>query len=158
VHDPAFVALVALIIVILIVRNVRPQKMNLTRLWLAPLVFVVITANVVFGSLEARVSAPLVIAATVLGAALGTPLGLLRGRTTNVRKTKNPKVLIVEPSVLTLLLWVTALAVRSGLHLLFRGADTAALAAGDGFLACAAASVVASRYVVYTKFKALHAA
>jgi hypothetical protein len=158
VHDPVFVVLIGLIIVILIVRNVRPQKMNVTRLWLAPLVFVVITANVIFGSLEARVSAPLVVGATLLGAALGTPLGLLRGRSTNVRKTKDPKVLIVEPSVVTLLIWVGALGLRFGLRHLFGGAGATALAAGDGLLVFAVASVVASRYVVYTKFKALHAA
>jgi hypothetical protein len=158
VHDPAFVALVAVIIVILIVRNVRPQKMNVTRLWLAPLVFVVLSAQIIFGSLEARVSAPLVIGATVLGAALGTPLGLLRGRSSTVRKTKDPKVLIVEPSVLTLILWVVAFGARAGLHYFFGGAGTVALAVGDGLLAFAVASVVASRYVVYTKFKALHAA
>jgi hypothetical protein len=157
VHDPAFVVLVGLIIVILIARNVRPQKMNVTRLWLAPIVFLVITANVIFGSLETRVSAPLVIGVTLLGAALGTPLGLLRGRSTNVRKTKDPKVLIVEPSVVTLLIWVTALGLRSGLHHVF-GAGTAAVAVGDGLLASAVASVIASRYIVYTKFKALHAA
>jgi hypothetical protein len=158
VHDLSYIVLVGLIVVIVVVRNIRPQRMNVTRLWLAPLVFLIVTLQVITGSLEARAWAPLVGAVSFLGGALGVPFGLLRGRLQNVRKTKNPKVLMVEPSMLALLLWVAALVVRFGLRYVLGGTGPIAPAVGDGLLAFAAVSLVASRYVLYTKFKALHAA
>ncbi|HEY0798865.1 MAG TPA: hypothetical protein VGD50_06915 [Candidatus Baltobacteraceae bacterium] len=157
-RDLPTIIVICVVLVLLIVRNLRPQKMNVSRIWIAPIVLLVLTWLSVADSLEARTSGLLVAGLMLLGAALGAPLGLVRGRATNVRKTKDPQVLVVDPSVLTLLLWVGAYVVRVGLRLALPQSGGLTLAAGDGFLAFAVSSVLASRYVVYTKFKALHAA
>lgn len=66
-------------------------------------------------------------------------------------------MLIVDPSLVPLLIWIGAFGLRFGLRQFLPHAGPTALAAGDGFLAFAVASVVASRYVILTRFKALHA-
>ncbi|HTV74034.1 MAG TPA: hypothetical protein VME66_10045 [Candidatus Acidoferrales bacterium] len=157
-HDLWSVFILGLVVVLVVVRNLRPQRMNVTRLWLAPGVLAIVTLLVLTGSLEARLSAPLVAILSAVGAALGVPFGMLRGRLQTVRKTKNPKVLLVEPSVVTLLVWLAAFGLRFGLRFAFGGAASIAPVLGDAFLSFAVASLVAARYVIYTKFKALHAA
>ncbi|MBV8151208.1 MAG: DUF1453 family protein [Candidatus Eremiobacteraeota bacterium] len=147
-----------IVIALVIVRLARPQRMRASRLWIAPAIVLALTALVVWASFEARVSAPAIALAVVVGAVLGYPFGLLRGRHTDVRTTENPKVLLVQPSVIPMLIWGSAFLVRFAVRAFLPHAGTIALEASDGFLAFAVASVIAARVVIAQKFRELHAA
>ena len=144
--------------VVVYFRLLRPVRLRASRLWIGPAILILLTALLVWGSYEERV-APLEIAgALVIGAILGIPFGWLRGRHTRVRRTENPHVLIVEPSVIPLLIWLVAFGGRATLRIFLPHAGPQALAASDGFLAFAVASLVGARLVIAQKFKEKHAA
>jgi len=144
--------------VVVYFRLLRPVRLRASRLWIGPAILILLTALLVWGSYEERIE-PLEIAeALAIGVILGIPFGLLRGRHTRVRRTNDPHVLIVEPSVIPLLIWLVAFAGRATLRIFLPHAGPQALAASDGFLAFAVASLIGSRFVIAQKFKEEHAA
>lgn len=145
------------VIALVVVRLLRPQRMRASRLWIGPAIIVALSAFVIWASYEAHASLLAIALAVVLGLLLGVPFGLVRGRHTEVRTTENPHVLLVQPSVLPVLIWFAAFAVRFLIRALFPNVGPTGLALSDGFLAFALASVVAARYMIAEKFKALHA-
>ena len=146
-----------IVAVVIVFRLSRPMRLTASRLWIGPAILIVLTAFLVWGSIEAHASATAIGVALILGAMFGVPFGLLRGRHSQVRKTDNPKVLLVEPSLLPLLIWLAAFGLRFAIRTFVPQAGPSALAASDAFLAFAVASVIAARYVIAEKFKALHA-
>ena len=146
-----------IVAVVIVFRFTRPMRLTASRLWIAPAILVALTAFVIWGSVEAHASASAIGIAVVLGAAFGVPFGLLRGRHSRVRKTENPKVLLVEPSLIPFLIWLLAFGLRFAIRTFLPRAGPGTMAASDGFLAFAVASVIAARYVIAEKFKALHA-
>ena len=148
---------VLVLAIVIYFRLLRPVRLRASRIWLGPAILIVLTLFAVWGSYEGHV-APMTIALAVLaGAILGVPFGLLRGRHTRVRTTEDPKVLVVEPSVIPLTIWAVAFLARFALRAFLPHAGPVALASSDGLLAFAVASVIGSRYVIAQKFAELHA-
>ena len=145
------------VIALVVFRLMRPMRMRASRLWIGPAVIVLLSFFVIWASYEGHASALTIGVAVLIGVLLGVPFGLLRGRHTEVRKTDDPKVLLVQPSVIPLLIWFGAFAIRYVIRALLPHAGPEALAASDGFLAFALGSVIAARYVIAQKFKELHA-
>jgi len=147
--------LVWLLVVAAIVyfRLLRPVRLRASRLWVGPAIMIVLTLLLAWGSYEGHAPVLEIALAVVLGALLGLPFGLLRGRHTRVRRTAYPHVLIVEPSVIPLAIWFIAFAGRAVLRIALPHAGPTALAASDGFLAFAVGSLVGARLVIAERFK-----
>lgn len=152
--------LVWLLVVALIVyfRLLRPVRLRASRLWVGPAIMILLTVLLVWSSYEGNVSVSAIAVALLAGVVLGLPFGLLRGRHTRTRRTKNPGVLVVEPSVIPLAIWFTAFALRASLRLALPHAGPVALAASDGLLMFAVASLIGARLVIAQRFKELPAA
>ena len=150
------VTLVVLAVVI-VVRFLRPIRMRASRLWLSPAILVLLTIVLVTSTAEQSSPAATALA-VIIGLVLGLPFGLLRGRHTDVRKTEDPKVLLVAPSIVPLVIWLVAYGARFALRAFLPEAGVTAQAASEGLLAFAVGSVISARYVIAQKFRELHAA
>ena len=145
-----------------IYRQSRPMKLTLLGLWLLPAFLILISIFSIAVTSLAQVPgiaapAPLLVAVAVLaGLAAGIPLGLTRGRASTVRLGDTKGTMIVEPSLLFALIWFAAFALRFGLRALIPMASPAYFALSDASLAFAVSAIVALRYVLFGKFKALH--
>ena len=142
---------------LVIFRNMRPQTMNISRLWLMPLILLVLVAVSFWAtSVELPVSMIwLPVVAVIVGLAVGIPFGILRGRHSKMRAGDKPGIIIVEPSAITLILFFVAFAARYLIRFFMPTAGPIAIAPADGFLAFAIASVIASRFILFKRFKAL---
>jgi ABC-type proline/glycine betaine transport system permease subunit len=138
-------------------RLLRPVRLSAARLWVGPALLVILTAFLVWESVQGHASLPIVAGAIVLGFVLGFPLGLLRGRHTKVEKTSNPRVLIVQPSIIPLAIWGVAFVVRFGIRYFLPHAGPVAFEASDGALAFAVGSIIGARYVIAQHFRELAA-
>jgi hypothetical protein len=143
--------------VILLVRYSRPMRISIARMWVGPLIFLAMTATLVWGEQQnpATAMSPAVIAiALVAGALAGIPFGLLRGRHTTVKATEKPGVMYLGPSWIVAAIWIGAFAIRAALRIGFQGTPFA-LPVGDGVLMLAVAMLVTSYYAIYKKYLAL---
>ncbi|MBV8688547.1 MAG: DUF1453 family protein [Candidatus Eremiobacteraeota bacterium] len=142
---------------LVIFRNMRPQTMTVSRLWLMPLILLVLV-GVSFWATSVELPASMIwlsIVAVAVGLAVGIPFGILRGRHSKMRAGDKPGTIIVEPSAITLILFFVAFAARYLIRFFVPAAGPIAIAPADGFLAFAIASVIASRFILYKRFKAL---
>lgn len=145
-----------------IYRQTRPQKLTLLGLWLLPLFLVLVTVLSVAGTSLIAVpgftppSPGLVALAVLIGLGAGVPLGLARGRASKVRLGDKRGMMIVEPSLLFAAIWLGAFALRLGLRLLVPTASAAYFALSDASIVFAASTIVALRFVLFSKFKELH--
>jgi ABC-type dipeptide/oligopeptide/nickel transport system permease subunit len=130
--------------------------MRASRLWLSPAILVLLTIVLIASTAEQSSPAATAIA-VIVGLVLGLPFGLLRGRHTDVRKTEDPQVLLVAPSIVPLVIWLVAYGARFALRAFLPEAGVTAQAASEGLLAFAVGSVISARYVI-AKFRELHAA
>jgi tellurite resistance protein TehA-like permease len=138
---------------LLIWRNTRPQKVSVWRLLVAPLFLVAMTAFSIWGTQQYDPAPlPLIGIALGIGALLGAPLGYLRGRHTNVRRTDRSGVMYLDPSWVVLAIWLGAFVARAFLRYIFHTGYTAAIV-GDGLLGFAVSAVIVSYYVIYRKYK-----
>jgi hypothetical protein len=152
------VAIYVVIAALLIFRNTRPQRLTITRMFVSPAIFAVLTALTIWGGQQVTPAPPWEIAvALVLGALAGIPLGLLRGHHTTVRATEKPGVMYLDPSWIVLAIWLGAFAARSFLRYIFAGGPLAAVV-GDGLLMFAATTIIVSYYAIYKKYKELEVA
>ncbi len=156
--QPPFFETIGIYVVVaalLIWRNSRPQKISITRLWLAPIVLLAISALSIYGS---QILYPLpaweVALTVIVGALLGLPLGWVRGHHSNVRLTDRPGVMFVDPSLVVMLVWLGAFVARAGLRYFVHAGGGAAIL-GDGLLTFAISAVVTSYYLIYSKYKML---
>lgn len=143
---------------LMIFRYSRPQKMTLTRMWIAPILFTALTAFAIYGS-QIQNPAPTweVTVAVIVGLMLGVPLGILRGKHTNVRATETPGVMYLDASWVVLALWLGAFIARRIIQALVTGPIGSAV--GDALIVFAISAVVVSYYEIYKKYRALeHAA
>ncbi len=144
----------AVVAVVVYFRLLRPVSVRASRLWIGPVALSVLAVFIAWGSYESSASVTAISLAIAIGVALGIPFGLLRGRHTRVRATSNPRVLIVEPSFIPLAIWFLAFAGRAALRLFLPRAGPVAIAASDGVLAFAVASLIGVRLVIARRFKA----
>jgi hypothetical protein len=143
-------------------RMARPQRMSVTRLLFMPFVLLALTAfsiyaNVYASLLAGQIPPPAwqVALVLVVGAILGIPLGLLRGRHSEVKPTDRAGVMYVHSSPLIIIVWLVAFVARAALRALLPQAQTGAALVGDGLLAFAMAALVASYYSIYMKYRNL---
>lgn len=153
------VSVYVVVAVLMIYRNTRPQKMSLTRMWVAPILFTAMTALAIWGAQQTNPAPAWTVGvAVVVGLALGAPLGILRGKHTGVRATETPGVMYLDASWVVLALWLGAFAVRAAVRALVPQGITATLV-GDGLIVFAISTVVISYVEIYQKYRALeHAA
>ncbi|MFM5916055.1 MAG: hypothetical protein ACKOOL_00810 [Novosphingobium sp.] len=162
--DPKTLQTVLPIAVILIVFAVRfrnlskPRPFNAGRLWLAPALISLVAAAFLFTSPPDATGWAIV----VVGAALGLGAGLLRGRLMHLERDPAGH-LLMRQSPLALLFLVGIMAARRGLayELGAGGADAsghlsaATLWVTDGLLGFALAMVIAMRWVLWQRAKAV---
>lgn len=141
-------------------RMSRPQRTTVFGLWFRPILLVVLTAFIVWSGNYAQLALgqipppPWQIAGVlVVGAALGVPLGFLRGRHSEVKPTDRPGVMYVHSSPIIIIVWLAAFLGRAALRLLVPGAHTGASIWGDGLLAFAVAALVTSCFAIYAKYR-----
>ena len=151
-----YVVIVA-ILALVIFRNLRPQTLTMSRLWLMPAVLLLLVGISFWATaVQAPVGALWIFGVAILiGLALGVPFGIVRGRHSKVRAGKKQGTIVVEQSAITLILFLVAFGARYAIRLFVPSAGPAAIALADGFLAFAIASVIASRYILYTRFKTI---
>jgi hypothetical protein len=143
----------------MIFRYSRPQKMSLTRMWIAPIIFTGLTALAIWGGQQTNPAPSWAVAVAVVGGLiLGAPLGILRGKHTNVRATDTPGVMYLDASWVVLALWLGAFILRRIVQAVLPVGVTSAIV-GDGLIVFAISTVVVSYYEIYQKYRALeHAA
>jgi hypothetical protein len=152
------IAIYVVIAGLMVYRNLRPQKMTLTRMWVAPVLFTAMTAFAIWGSQRLNPAPAWAVGvAVVVGLILGAPLGYLRGKHTNVRITDKPGVMYLDASWVVLALWLGAFVVRRIIQVLLpQGAISSII--GDGLIVFAIGTVVISYVEIYKKYRALEAA
>ncbi len=137
-------------------RMSRPQCISTTRLWIAPglLTFVGLWAIYTEQSLT---PSPLweILLASLLGVALGVPLGLIRGAHTPVEATKDPGVMMLGSALIPASIYVTAFGARLLLHVIFPIGSAIGAVVGDGILVFAVAFLAVSYFAIYRKYIAL---
>lgn len=157
-QSPAQWIFIAIAVALVIFRNMRPQKLRLGRIWVVPVLLLLVTMLSIWGSQQIA-PAPIwmTVLALVAGTALGALLGLARGQHSRLRLSEKPGTVIIDPSMTVLLIWLAAFAVKFGMRALMPHADALSSAGSDAFIALAVASVIASRWVIYKKARALEA-
>lgn len=154
-------ALIYVVAVALLVwRMARPQRMSVLRLWIMPIFLLAITgfsiwASVYSAALLGQAPPPAweMTAAILIGAALGIPLGFLRGRHSEVKPTDRRGVMYVHSSPLIVGIWIAAFALRAVLRAYLPHAQGVAALGGDGLLAFAMAALITSYYAIYKKYQ-----
>lgn len=148
------------VIALFIFRNIRPQRMSVVRLWIMPIVLLGITGFSLYASsyasvLQGELPPPVwqMVIVLVLGAALGVPLGLLRGRHSEVKPTERPGVMYVHSSPVVIGIWLGAFVVRLGLRTLLPHAPGFTALGGDALLAFAMGALITSYYAIYQKYR-----
>jgi hypothetical protein len=164
-HQPPFTTTVLIYVVaiaIFVFRMTRPQRISVVRLWVMPVLLVVLTGFSIWGSyysemMRGEIPPPAWEIAVVLfaGAVLGVPLGVLRGRHSDVRPTDRAGVMFVHSSPVIIVIWLCAFLARAGLRYVLPGASTGASIWSDGLLAFAMAALITSYAAIYTKYRRL---
>jgi energy-coupling factor transporter transmembrane protein EcfT len=141
-------------------RTVRPQRLSLVRLWIMPIVLLGLTvfaiyANIYASALQGEMPAPAwqIVIVLFLGAALGIPLGFLRGRHSEVKPTDRPGVMYVHSSPLIVVIWLLAFVARAAVRAYLPHVQSGAALGGDGLLAFAMSAIITSYYAIYKKYR-----
>ncbi len=144
------------VVAVLAVRLMRPQKISVTRMWVAPTLLCALTAWAIYANDRLNPAPPLEIAlGLIFGAAVGVPFGVLRGMHTEVRPTERRGVMYLGSSWVTLTIFVVALALRSGVRALIPQHGSMVSTIGDALLAFAIAFIVSSYVVIFRKYERL---
>jgi O-antigen/teichoic acid export membrane protein len=145
---------------IVLFRASRPQRTSVTRMWVMAGLLMIIAASVIY-STENLYHAPAleVAIAIVLGLAAGIPVGMLRGRHTQVSATNRHGVMQLGPSWATAAIYIGAFALRGAIRFVVPATSPIGTVIGDGLLAFAIGIVAATYFAVYQKYECLdHAA
>jgi hypothetical protein len=154
---PAWARLLPLIIVVVIlaVRFLRPQRISITRMWIAPIVLCGLTVWVIYVNQKLNPAPPLeIILGLVVGGLAGIPFGFLRGMHTDVRPTERPGVMYLGASWATLAIFVLAFGIRYAVRAVMPQHGSLAGTIGDALLAFAIAFIATSYVVIFRKYEA----
>lgn len=125
-------------------------------MWVAPIFLVAITGWVIYANEQINPAPPYEIAiGVVIGILCGIPFGVLRGMHTDVRPTERKGVMYLGSSWITLLVFLAAFGLRSGVRALIPQHGSLAGTVGDAVLGFAIAFIVASYVVIFRKYEAL---
>lgn len=157
--------LVVALIVYRVYRQSREQRWAMSRLWMTPIIFALITIwsvylDTVFGSMYAPFAA-------VAGAAVGFGIGMYQGNHTTVRVDKPGKAIFIKVTPIGIAIFLGVLALRFGIRFLAGGFGPQQAAAngmpvitpveaivGSGLLAVALGSITGLRYYVKRAYDA----
>ncbi len=148
------------VIALILFRASRPQRISVTRMWTQGIIFMLLAALVVY-SYERLNPAPIweIIAAIVIGFAVGVPVGILRGHHTQVSATDRHGVMQLGPSWATAGIYIGAFLFRGILRYFVPPTSSLGSVVGDAVMVFAIAIIGTTYYVVYRKYEALdHAA
>jgi hypothetical protein len=135
---------------------VRPQKISVTRMWVTPIVLCGLTAWVIYANSVINPAPPLEIAlGLAIGAICGVPFGILRGIHTDVRPTERAGVMYLGSSWITVLIFLVAFGLRSGIRELMPHRGSLSATIGDGLLAFAIVFIATSYFVIFRKYERL---
>jgi hypothetical protein len=141
-------------------RMARPQRTSVARLWIMPIVLLALTslsiwANVYASGLSGQTPPPVwqLVLVLAIGAALGVPLGFLRGRHSVVKPTDRPGVMYVHSSPLIVIVWLAAFVARAAIRAYLPHAQGGAALGGDALLAFAMSALITSYYAIYNKYR-----
>ena len=154
---PWWAQLLPLVVVValLAVRFVRPQRISVTRMWVSPLILIVLTGWAIYATERLEPAPPWeVVAALLAGGAIGIPFGVLRGMHTDVRPTERPGVMYLGSSWVTIVIFLAAFGLRSMVRLVMPHSGSLSTAVGDALLAFAIAFIASSYVLIYRKYQA----
>ena len=139
--------------VVLVLRNSRPRRLRIERLWLSPAINIVLVASALAAAPPPVT--PLSMAILVAAFALGAAIGWQRGRLTEVHIHPETHDLTSRASPIGLLLIFAILAVKYGARDLMAGnaelLHLPIVAVSDGFLVLAIAMLSAQRVEVWRR-------
>jgi hypothetical protein len=154
--NSANLLILAIVVVLILIRAARPQRTSVTRMWIFAGLLMLVGAFAIYGSVTMFAPPPWeIVAAVVIGAAAGIPLGLLRGRHTQVTATDRPGVMRLGPSWATAIIYIGAFILRAGIRSVLPLGSVLGTVVGDGLLVFAIGIVGATYYAVYRKYMAL---
>jgi hypothetical protein len=135
---------------------VRPQKISVTRMWIAPILLCALMAFAIYATDMMRPVPPFEIALGLfVGAICGIPFGILRGIHTDVRPTERRGVMYLGSSWVTVVIFLVAFGLRFGIREMMPADSSLSGPIGDGLLAFAIAFIVASYVVILRKYEAV---
>ncbi len=147
-----------LVIALFVWRMMRPQRISVRRLWVRPVLLLLVTGVAIAASQMVAPSRWWVLAAVLIaGAILGVPLGVLRGRHTQLRPTERPGVVYVQSSPLIIAIWLAAFVARAVVRYFQPPSHGGAGIWGDGLMAFAVAALIASYFAIYKKSRTIGA-
>jgi hypothetical protein len=144
------------VVVVLAVRYFRPQRISVTRMWIAPVVFCGLAGWAIYANNMLNPAPPIEIAGgLVIGAILGLPFGILRGMHTDVRPTDRRGVMYLGSSWVTLVIFAVAFGLRYAVRAFMPNRGSLSATIGDALLAFAITFLAASYYVIFRKYETL---
>lgn len=150
-------ALIYVVVIALFVwRMMRPARVSAARLWARPAILVILTAVVIWADEKVTPSPAWEIAAvTLAGVLAGIPLGIVRGRHSEVKGTEKPGVYYVHSSPLVVIVWVVALLARAVIRYAMPQAAHGATIWTLALLGFATSAIAVSAYLIHQKLIAV---
>jgi len=146
----------AVVVAILAIRLIRPQRISVTRMWIAPIALCLLTAWVIYLNQTMNPAPPLeIVLGLIVGGIVGIPFGVLRGRHTTVRPTDRRGVMYLGSSWITLAIFVAAFALRYAARALMPQRGSLSATIGDACLAFAISFIASSYVVIFRKYEAM---
>lgn len=158
-QQPSFTmtALIYVVVIALFVwRMMRPSRVSVARIWVRPIILVLITAVAIWAEQFTTPSPPplwQVLAIVIAGALVGIPLGIVRGRHSEVKGTDRPGVYYVHSSPLVVVIWLLAFVARATIRYAVPGASHGATVWSLGLLAFASSAIAVSAYLIHGKLQ-----
>ena len=160
------IIIVCTLIVWRVYRQTREQQWPIGRMWVAPILFLVVTASIT--AMDATMQ-PLAIPAAIAGLVAGVALGLYQGTHTVLRVDKPGRAVFIKVTPIGSVIFIAVLVARIAIRSVSIGpalqqqAATGALPVmtlweamlGSGLLALAAGSVAGLRWYVQRAFDAV---
>ncbi|HEV3155070.1 MAG TPA: hypothetical protein VGZ02_14775 [Candidatus Baltobacteraceae bacterium] len=141
-----------IVIAIFVWRMMRPMRVSAARLWTRPGILVLLTIVLIYAEQVSSPSPLWQIAAVTFGGALvGVPLGVVRGRHSEVKSTERPGVYYVHSSPLVVVIWVAALLARAVIRYVMPNASHGVTLWTFGLLGFAASAIAVSAYLIHQK-------
>ncbi len=154
--NPTNIVLTLMVLALVVYRNSRPQRMTVGRFWIFPGIVILMTAFLMYSTIATVPGVVMAGAiASLIGLALGIPLGIARGHHSQVRLGDTPGTFVVDPSIVVMVIWLGAFAVRFIVRMYVPNAGPLFLGVTDGLVVFAVASVVTARIVIFRKYQAL---
>jgi len=160
---PMTLVVYGLAIALLVWRFSRPQTIGVWRLWFMPILLTAITVWNIYitptlAVMEGTVPPPVWQTALAIGLGIlaGIPLGIVRGKHSDVSLGNRPNTIQIRSSMVVLFVWLGAFALKALLRYIVHGSPVA-IAIGDGVLVFAMAALITSYAAIWQKYRALSA-